>query len=258
MPKLNLLSWNVNGIRAVLRKNFGEWLNHAKPDLLAIQETKAEYNVVKDSLSDFDGYNIFWNAARRKGYSGVATFSRQEPMSTQYGFGIEHFDNEGRVIVSEFDAFTLLNIYFPNGKRDQERLDYKMDFYEATLDYCERLRESGKELVVCGDFNTAHTEIDLKNPKANSDVSGFLPIEREWIDRFIDHGYVDTFRYFHPNEPDHYSWWTYRFNARARNIGWRIDYFFVSKNLLDAVTDAFILKDVMGSDHCPVGLKLSI
>ncbi len=256
MSAYKLISWNVNGIRAAIRKGFLEWFDQADADVLALQEVKAMRDQVEHDLPFADTFHIAWNAAEKKGYSGVATFSKQAPTSSTNGFGIDHFDNEGRVIVSEFPEFTLLNIYFPNGQRDHGRLHYKMDFYDATLDYCEALRKKGKKIIVCGDVNTAHHPIDLRNPKSNEKTSGFLPIERAWIDKFIDHGYVDVFRQRHPNEPDHYTWWTYRLNARERNIGWRIDYFFVTEDLLDNVRDAYILKDVMGSDHCPIGLEL--
>jgi len=252
----NLISWNVNGIRAVLRKGLAEWFENTNADVIALQEVKALHEQVEADLTFLNSHHIAWNAAEKKGYSGVATFSRKTPLSSKLGLGIEPFDTEGRVIVSEFPEFTLLNIYFPNGQRDHGRLQFKMDFYETTLDYCQKLRRQGKKLVVCGDYNTAHREIDLRYPKANENTSGFLPIERAWMDKFIAHGYVDVFRHQHPDEPDHYTWWTYRLNARERNIGWRIDYFFVTDDLIKNVGDAYILKDVMGSDHCPIGLEL--
>jgi len=256
MKTVKLISWNVNGIRAAVRKGFNDWLAETQPDILGIQETKGFYEQVEKDLVLPDGYQFIWNAAERKGYSGVATFYKPEPLNVSKGFGIDRFDTEGRVSMLEYPEFTVLNIYFPNGQRDQQRLDYKMDFYDATLEFCENLRTQGKKLIVFGDYNTAHTEIDLRNPKANEQNSGFLPIERAWLDKWISHGYVDVFRRQHPNEPDHYTWWTYRMNARARNIGWRIDYFFVTKDLLDHVSNAYILPDVMGSDHCPLGLDL--
>lgn len=258
MQRLKLVSWNVNGIRAAINKGFADWLSKEQPDLLGIQETKAHPEQVDGKLVLPDDYNLYWNSAERKGYSGVAAFSKREPLSVQKGFHIDRFDIEGRVISLEYPEFTLLNIYFPNGQRDLGRLQYKMDFYDTTLEYCQALRKQGRKVIVCGDFNTAHKEIDLKNPKENVKTSGFLPVERQWIDKFIAHGYVDVFRAFHPDEPGQYSWWTYRFNARARNIGWRIDYFFVSNDLLDSVKDAYILPEVMGSDHCPVVLELEV
>ena len=197
-----------------------------------------------------------WNPASRKGYSGVATLSRKKPKAVHRGMGIERFDCEGRILRHEYPGFDLLNVYFPNGTSGDERLQYKMEFYDAFLDHCESLRADGKKLIVCGDVNTAHREIDLKNAKANEKNSGFLPQERAWVDKFIAHGYVDTFRLLHPDEPEQYSWWTFRANARERNIGWRIDYFFVTGDLTKKVKDAFIAPEVMGSDHCPIGLLL--
>ena len=253
-----ILSWNVNGIRAATRKGFNDFLKQYQPDLLGIQETKATREQAEPHLSDDHGYHLEWNAAQRKGYSGVATFTRNQPLSTELGLGFEQFDNEGRVILSEFPEFTFLNIYFPNGQRDKARLEYKLGFYKATLDLCSAMRKEGRKLIIGGDFNTAHTEIDLKNPKSNQDTSGFLPEERAWIDRYLEAGFIDVFRQQHPDEPDHYTWWTYRFNARARNIGWRIDYFLVSKDLADRVKQAEIHTDVPGSDHCPISLTLDI
>ncbi len=251
-----LISWNVNGIRAAMRNGFVEWFKTTDADVVALQEVKALHEQVESDVHFLDSHHLTWHAAEKNGYSGVVTIAKNPPISSTRGVGIERFDNEGRVIVSEFPEFTVLNIYFPNGQRDHGRLQYKMDFYETTLDYCNALRKNGKKLIICGDVNTAHKEIDLRNPKSNEKTSGFLPIERAWIDKFIDHGYVDVFRERHPDEPDHYTWWTYRLNARERNIGWRIDYFFVTDDLVEHVTDAYILKDVMGSDHCPIGLEL--
>lgn len=251
-----IMSWNVNGVRAVMRKGFDEFLTTHHPDLLAIQETKATLEQARTAQLDDHGYHLDWNAAERKGYSGVATFTRGKPISTELGLGFDQFDSEGRVIISEFPEFTFMNIYFPNGKRDKQRLQFKLDFYESTLDLCKAMRKEGRRLIIGGDFNTAHTEIDLKNPKANQDTSGFLPEERAWIDRYIDAGFIDVFRQQHPDEPAHYTWWTYRFNARARNIGWRIDYFLVTDDLIDHVMDAGIHHDIMGSDHCPISLSL--
>lgn len=251
---MKIYSWNVNGIRAVMNKGFVDWVKNEQPDILCIQETKANPSQLEDELMNIEGYTSYWSSAHKKGYSGVATYTRITPQSVEYGFGIERFDSEGRILITEYDEFTLLNIYFPNGQMSDDRLQYKLEFYDATLEYCERLREKGKKLIVCGDFNTAHREIDIKNAKANEKYSGFLPIEREWIDKLILYGYVDTFRALHDEEVK-YSWWSYRFNAREKNVGWRIDYFFVSKDLLPAVKSADILNGVQGSDHCPVTLS---
>lgn len=253
---MRLISWNVNGIRAVTRKGFLDWMASEYPDVLCAQETKAQPDQLAPELRQPPGYHTCWNSARRKGYSGVATFSKTEPLHVQAGFGIEEFDVEGRVLMTGYPGFKLFNVYFPNGKRSQERLDYKLRFYAAFLEYCDALRARGERLVICGDVNTAHKEIDLARPRQNEKVSGFLPEEREWIDRYLAHGFVDAFRVFHPDEAGQYTWWHYITNARARNVGWRIDYHLVSESLMPAVTEASILSDVMGSDHCPISLEL--
>lgn len=245
----------MNGIRAAVKKGFFDWLEKESPDLLCLQETKARPEVLDDRLIHPDGYQSVWNSAERKGYSGVAVFSKKKLKNVHFGMGIERFDVEGRIIRVELKGFDLLNVYFPNGTSGPERLQYKMDFYDAFLDHCEALRAEGKKLVITGDVNTAHKAIDLKNPKANAKNSGFLPEERAWVDKWIAHGYVDTFRLLHP-EPDQYTWWTYRANARERNIGWRIDYFIVTEDLAKKVNDSFIRPEVMGSDHCPIGLDI--
>ncbi|OYT29440.1 exodeoxyribonuclease III [Thermoplasmatales archaeon ex4572_165] len=254
---MKIVSWNVNGVRAVEKKGFFEWFQKEKPDILCLQEIKAMSDQFPPHLKNTPGYHVFINPAERKGYSGVATYSKQQPHQIKNGFGIEKFDNEGRTIITEYDDFVLFNIYFPNGKQSEERLNYKLDFYNTFLDYADELKQQGKNIIVCGDFNTAHTPIDLSNPKANERSSGFLPVERAWIDTFIDHGYVDTFREYN-KEPGHYSWWSYRTQARDRNVGWRLDYFFVNKEYLSKIKDAFILSNVIGSDHCPVGIELTM
>ncbi|MCH8208217.1 MAG: exodeoxyribonuclease III [Nitrospinae bacterium] len=253
---MKIYSWNVNGIRAVLKKGFMQWFREVSPDILCLQETKASVDQLGDEIVNPEGYGSGWNSAERKGYSGVVTFSKKKPVKVHYGMGIDRFDNEGRIVRHEFKAFDLLNIYFPNGTSGPDRLQFKLDFYDAFLKHCERLREKGKKLIICGDLNTAHKAIDLKNPKANENNSGFLPVEREWVDKFIAHGYVDTFRVFN-QEPDQYSWWTYRAGARKRNIGWRLDYFFVTEDLMKRVKSSVIAPEVMGSDHCPVGLEIT-
>ena len=254
---MKLISWNVNGIRAADRKGLFNWFQKESPDILCLQEIKALPEQVPPHLRNTPSYNVFWNPAERKGYSGVVTFSNKKPKDVKKGFGIEKFDSEGRTLITEFPNFTLFNIYFPNGKKNQERLDYKLDFYDTFLGYADNLKAEGKNIVVCGDFNTAHKEIDLSRPKENSKVSGFLPVERSWIDTFTDHGYVDTFRHFN-KEPNQYSWWDMKTKARERNVGWRLDYFFVNKEFLPYVKKAFILQDVMGSDHCPVGIEIEV
>lgn len=255
MRETKLLSWNVNGIRAIKGKGFLDWFYKESPDIICLQETKAHLDQLDADLKEPAGYHTCWNYPERKGYSGVAVFTKERPLDVRYDFGDSGLDLEGRVIVAEYPEFTLFDIYFPNGKSGPERLNYKMTFYETFLRYADSLKDAGKKLVICGDVNTAHNEIDLARPKENSKVSGFLPEERAWMDRFFDHGYVDTFRHFN-KEPEHYTWWDMKTGARARNVGWRLDYFFVSENLLTSVKRAFIMPEVMGSDHCPVGIVL--
>ncbi len=258
MTKLKLLSWNVNGIRAVQKKGFIEWLLKENPGMLCVQETKAHPEQLSEELLNINGYKSFFSSSIvKKGYSGVAIYTKEEPVKVEHGFGIPKFDDEGRIIVAEYKNFMLINIYYPNGKASAERLQYKIDFYDAFLDYSNKLVKKGKKLVICGDVNTAHKEIDLARPKENEKTSGFLPIEREWMDKFFSNGYHDTFRMF-SSEPEQYSWWDMVTRARERNVGWRIDYFFVSDNFKQNVKNAFILEDVMGSDHCPVGIDIEI
>ena len=252
---MKLLCWNVNGLRAIEKKGFYPWFQTESPDILCLQEIKATPEQLPPHLRSIPGYHTFWNPAEKKGYSGVATFSKPKPSSVKNGFGREEFDSEGRILITEFPSFTLFNIYFPNGKKNTERLQYKLDFYDEFLSSADDLKVYGHNIVVCGDFNTAHKEIDLARPKENEHISGFLPVERAWIDTFIDHGYVDTFRMFHA-EPNQYSWWDLKTGARSRNVGWRIDYFFVNKEFLPRVKNAFILPGVMGSDHCPIGIEI--
>lgn len=255
MRDKKLLSWNVNGIRAIREKGLLEWLRSESPDVLCLQETKAHTDQLGDDLKEPPGYHTCWNYPERKGYGGVAVFTREKPREVRYGFGDSGLDLEGRVIVAEYPEFTLFDVYFPNGKSGPERLKYKLDFYEAFLKYADSLKDAGKKLVICGDVNTAHNEIDLARPKENSKISGFLPEERAWLDKLIDHGYVDTFRHFN-KEPNQYTWWDMKSGARARNVGWRLDYFFISENLLPSLKQASIMSGVTGSDHCPVGIVL--
>lgn len=256
---ITLLSWNVNGIRAVHKKGFLDWLAEADPDILCLQETRAEEDQLTAKLAQPAGYRGHWNGSRRKkGYSGTGLLTRTEPLSVEFGLGIEEFDQEGRTIIAAYPTFTLLNCYFPNGGRDHSRVPFKLAFYDAFLEKCERLRAQGQAVVFCGDVNTSHQEIDLARPKDNQKTTGFLPEERAWIDQVIEAGYVDTFRYFYPDLEEQYSWWSVPTGARARNIGWRLDYFFVAEEVLGRVTEATILPEVMGSDHCPVGLRLEL
>ncbi len=256
MATSRLLSWNVNGIRAVERKGFLKWLQDVAPDVLCLQETKAVPEQLSETLLSPSGYHVYWDFGERRGYSGVSVFSREEPTEVARGFGVERFDTEGRVLVARYPGFVLFNVYFPNGQSGDERLQYKLQFYDAFLDHIVALRKKGEKLVICGDYNTAHTELDLARPKDNAKRSGFLPIEREWLDRLVASGFVDTFRMFN-SEGGHYTYWDMKTRARERNVGWRLDYFFVSDNLQDAVVDASILGEVTGSDHCPVSLTLT-
>jgi exodeoxyribonuclease-3 len=252
---ITILSWNVNGLRAAYKRGFIEWLLQKSPDILCIQETKATEEQLPAELKGVTGYYAYFSAAERKGYSGVAIYTKEKPASVEYGFSIEKFDKEGRILIADYSNFILLNIYFPNGKASSERLQYKLKFYDAFLDYVNNVRSAGKHVVVCGDLNTAHKEIDLARPKENENVSGFLPIERAWIDRFLGDGYVDTFRMFN-DQPSQYTWWDMKTRARERNVGWRLDYFFVNKEFSDKVKSSYILSDVTGSDHCPIALEL--
>jgi exodeoxyribonuclease-3 len=228
-----------------------------EPDILGVQETKAQPDQLTNSLREPEGYYTFWSSAERKGYSGVALYSRLEPAKVEYGLGDDAFDQEGRTIIADYDRFVFITSYVPNGSRDHSRVPFKMAYKALLLETCERLRAEGKAVVLCGDINTSHREIDLARPKQNAKHTGFLPEERAWIDEFLAHGYVDTFRDLHPNDQI-YSWWAYWGGARERNTGWRLDYFFVSPDLHPLVEAAEIHTDVMGSDHCPISLNLDI
>jgi exodeoxyribonuclease-3 len=256
MTEKKILSWNVNGIRAIKNKGFLDWLQRESPDIICLQETKIDDPQKLDAdLREPPGYHTYWNAPERKGYAGVSIFTKEKPAEVCYDLGEGNLDLEGRAIIAEYPGFTLFDIYFPNGGAENKRVPYKMAFYDVFLKYADSLKSKGKKLVVCGDVNTAHKEIDLARPKENVKKTGFLPEERAWMDKFVGHGYVDTFRHFN-KEPNQYSYWDIKTGARARNVGWRIDYFFVSENLLPAVKRAFIMPNVMGSDHCPVGMIL--
>ncbi len=258
MKKLRLVSWNVNGLRAAHKKGFLEWFRRERPDVLCLQETKAAPDQLPAELKEVEGYRArFVAPAERKGYSGVAMYTRVEPDEVKDGFGVRRFDREGRTQLADFGDFLLFNVYFPNGKSSAERLRYKMAFYKAFLKRMDKLKAEGANIIICGDVNTAHKEIDLARPKENAKVSGFLPEERAWLDKLVAHGFVDTFRMFH-DEPGQYTWWDLKTRARERNVGWRLDYFFVSENFTRNVEKAFILPEVMGSDHCPVGLEVSV
>jgi exodeoxyribonuclease-3 len=256
--RIKLISWNVNGLRAVVKKEFFDQVERMDADILALQETKIQAPQLTDAMQHIDGYQSYWShASVKKGYSGVGVYTRIEPQTVKTGMGIARFDEEGRILELDLGDFIFFNIYFPNGQMSEERLQYKLDFYEKFFEYADGYKQQGRSLVITGDYNTAHNEIDLKNAKANEKTSGFLRIERDWLDKIVANGYVDTFRYFYPDTVK-YSWWTYRFKARDRNVGWRIDYFFVTEDLIENghVEEAFIDNDIFGSDHCPVGLVL--
>jgi len=257
---LKIISWNVNGLRAVLKKNFFQTVQTLDPDILLLQETKLQEDQRTTDMINLDRYSSVWSCATvKKGYSGVVAYTRPEPRKVRTVFDVPEIDQEGRVIQLDYDSFILFNIYFPNGQMSDERLAYKLRFYEWFLRYARSVRDQGKSLVITGDFNTAHNEIDLKNPGPNSNRSGFLRIERDILDRMVQDGYVDTFRHFYPDTIK-YSWWSYRFNARKNNAGWRIDYVFVTRDLIDKgrIDTAFINNDILGSDHCPVGITIQV
>lgn len=253
---MKFISWNVNGIRAAEKKGFIDIVSELSADILAVQETKAQPEQLSESLKNIDGYHSFWHSAERKGYSGVAIYARHQPIQVYYGMGNNKFDSEGRVLTIEYTDFFFINIYFPNSGDQLKRLDYKLEFNKELHAYLNKLKKQ-KAVVICGDYNVAHKEIDLKNPKNNVKNAGFTPEERAWMDEFLGSGYLDTFRMFN-QEGDNYTWWSYRFNARAKNVGWRIDYFCVDQNNQHRVIAAEILSDIMGSDHCPVLLDYRV
>ncbi len=252
----SVISWNVNGIRAVEKKGFLNWLNTTNPDVLCVQETKARKEQLTQALTDADlpngKYFTYWAAAKKAGYSGTAIFSKRKPLAIRT-IGISEFDDEGRVLVADFENVSVISAYFPNSQEGGARLGYKLDFCAAVFDFCNALKKSGRNIILCGDYNIAHKPIDLANPKANEANPGYLPEERAWMDKFTGSGYTDTFRYF-CTEPEHYTWWSYRFHAREKNIGWRIDYHCVNKEFIPHIRESLILKDVPGSDHCPIKL----
>ena len=252
---LRIASWNVNGIRAAIRKGFWEAVRKLDPDILCIQEIKAD--APPEIPLDLQGYVWYWFPAKKKGYAGTAVLTRAKPENVSYGLGIQKFDDEGRVITLEYPPFYLVNAYFPHAQRGLTRLDFKLEFNRAVEDYVERLRGK-KPVVLAGDFNVAHREIDIARPKENAGNAGFTPEERAWIDRFLGKGWIDTFRYFHPDEAGKYTWWTYRFNARAKNIGWRVDYIVVSPELRENLRDAWIFYDTYASDHVPTVAEICV
>ncbi|MDR1949365.1 MAG: exodeoxyribonuclease III [Spirochaetaceae bacterium] len=259
---MRILSWNVNGIRAVEKRGFVRWFEEESPDILCLQETKASPDQLSEDLLEVrdktgNPYKAYWASAKRKGYSGTAIYSKREPRELGL-MGIPAFDDEGRVLRADFKDFVLICAYFPNSQDAGARLGYKLDFCAAILDLCDRLRASGRHILLCGDYNIAHTSIDLARPKENEGNAGYLPEERAWMDTFTAAGYVDTFRSFHPGEGGHYSWWSYRALARVRNVGWRIDYHCVDPGFMPRVAASIIRPDVEGSDHCPVQIELRL
>ena len=251
---MKLLSYNVNGIRAALKKGFASWLESTQADVICIQETKAMETQVDTSVLEDIGYHHFWFSAQKKGYSGVAVFSKEKPKNVTYGSGIAHMDYEGRILRVDFDKVSIMSLYLPSGT-NLARLDYKFQFMDEFNQYIETLKKEHPNLIICGDFNICHKAIDIHDPVRNKNVSGFLPEEREWLDNFMKSGFIDSFRYLN-SEPHQYSWWSYRANARNNNKGWRIDYALVSKTLKEKIVRSFILPDAKHSDHCPVGLEI--
>lgn len=249
-----LISWNVNGIRACVQKGFVDIFKEMDADIFCIQESKMQEGQL---VLELEGYHQYWNYAEKKGYSGTAIFTKVQPISDSYGIGIEKHDKEGRVITLEYDKYYMVNVYTPNSQNELARLDYRMEWEEAFKAYLKKLEEN-KPVIVCGDMNVAHNEIDLKNPKTNRKNAGFTDEERGKFTDLLDAGFIDTFRYFYPDMKDIYSWWSYRFSARAKNAGWRIDYFLVSEALKGNLVDAKIHTEIMGSDHCPVELDIEI
>lgn len=249
-----LISWNVNGIRACVQKGFVDIFKKMDADIFCIQESKMQEGQL---VLELEGYHQYWNYAEKKGYSGTAIFTKEQPISDSYGIGIEKHDKEGRVITLEYDKYYMVNVYTPNSQNELARLDYRMEWEEAFKAYLKKLEEN-KPVIVCGDMNVAHNEIDLKNPKTNRKNAGFTDEERGKFTDLLDAGFIDTFRYFYPDMKDIYSWWSYRFSARAKNAGWRIDYFLVSEALKGNLVDARIHTEIMGSDHCPVELDIEI
>lgn len=254
---MQVVTWNINGIRSISAKGFKNWFVRHSPDIIALQEIKAQKNDITKLLEEWsEYYDIYLNSAQKKGYSGVALLIKKkksnELIAVKNGLGIEKFDIEGRLIVAEFSDFFLLNGYFPNGQRDHNRVPYKLEFSNEVLKLSKKLLKKNKGVIICGDLNTAHTEIDLANPKSNSETTGFLPIERAYIDTLIKSGFIDIFRLKYPNKTQEYTWWTYRGDCRERNIGWRLDYFFADKNFAPKIKKIIHHQDILGSDHCPV------
>ena len=255
---MKLVSWNVNGLRAVINKGFKDFFKEIDADIFCMQETKMQENQLDDNIKEiFKGYNAYWNSAEKKGYSGTAIITKSKTLNVKYGIGIEEHDKEGRVITLEFEKFYMVNCYTPNSKRELERLDYRMIWEDAFRNYLVELNKE-KPVIICGDLNVAHKEIDLKNPKTNRRNAGFTDEERDKMTELLNAGFTDTFRYLYPDKTEAYTWWSYMFKAREKNAGWRIDYFIVSNDIKDKVKESYIYSEIMGSDHCPVGLDIEL
>jgi exodeoxyribonuclease III len=253
---MHLMSWNVNGIRAVQRKGFLDWLQSTQPDILCLQETKAHPDQLDEELRNPPGYHSYWVAAKKKGYSGLALYTKTKPVSVQIGLGVEKFDDEGRTLIAEYSDFTLINTYIPSASKGHEVVPFKLEYCDTLLAQMNALRLAGKSVIMCGDVNIAHNAIDLARPKANEKDPGFLPSERAWMDKLVGNGYLDSFRFMYPEQKDAYSWWSERTAGRERNVGWRIDYIFMSAGMEERLISATINTDVRGSDHCPVSIEL--
>ncbi|MDR1839055.1 MAG: exodeoxyribonuclease III [Treponema sp.] len=258
---MRIISWNVNGIRAVEKRGFVDWLVNENADIVCLNETKAEPGQLSQVLLEppIKGkpYSAFWACSKKKGYSGVAIYTKEKPDDVHF-LGKPEFDDEGRVLIAEYKDFSLIAAYFPNSQDERRRIDYKLAFNDAMLKLCNSLVKKGRHFLLCGDYNVAHTPIDIARPKSNENSPGYLPEERAWMDKFVAAGHVDTFRHFHPGEPNHYTWWSYMGNARARNVGWRLDYHCVDKDFMPKVKSSIIRNEVDGSDHCPVEIKLDL
>jgi len=258
---MRVISWNVNGIRAAEKKGFFEWLEEENPDILCLNETKAEPGQLTSKFLTPAGkgkeYHSFWASAKKKGYSGVAVYTKEKPDNVRF-LGKPEFDNEGRVLIADYKDFSLIAAYFPNSQDERRRLDYKLAFNDAMLALCKSIVKKGRHFLLCGDYNVAHTPIDIARPKSNEESPGYLPEERAWMDSFLKAGFIDTFRHFHPGEKDHYTWWSYIGRAREKNVGWRIDYHCVDKEFLPSVKSSIIRPEITGSDHCPVEINLKL
>jgi exodeoxyribonuclease-3 len=258
---MRIVSWNVNGLRAIEKRGFVDWLVKDNPDVLCLNETKAEPGQLSAELLNppvkGKPYNVFWACSKKKGYSGVAIYTREKPEDVRFS-GKAEFDDEGRILIAEYSNFSLIAAYFPNSQDERRRLDYKLAFNNAILKLCNSLVKKGRHFLLCGDYNVAHTPIDIARPKANENHAGYLPEERAWMDKFTAAGHIDTFRHFHPGEAGHYTWWSYFGSARARNVGWRLDYHCVDKDFMPSVKSSIIRSEVEGSDHCPVEINLQL